>query len=209
MTSNNAFLKPTAEVADKYSPIYPADATWQDTIDHLCSDPHERRVLESLYEQSKESRVFRTPILLQEAYEDEGEKFPPYVIDGTHRLCVAILHNYPEILVLREQDDLLDLDASEAMVQTKIDLSDFTFIDQEFPFELLRSFPLGQNGWASSSIASSSNQIMEILWYIDGCRIDEELTRKISKEVHHFTAPYLKEGRSGRISTVIVEDDED
>lgn len=208
---SDSFRMPLDELLSKYAPVYPEGSSWDRTIDYLLSFPEDNAVITELMRQAEEQGGFREPVTL-ESDEDfrennadlvkDGEAPMPYpqVVDGTHRVCAAILGGHDEVLVrFSRADSFSEEEYDGRVVITDIATSavDHALLSAQGSkdsepaeeltdqiFSLLRSFPLNDDEWVTASAMSGQgNRHWSILWDFAPDDVDDEFLARVDAKV--------------------------
>lgn len=147
-----------------YHPVYPANGTWEDTLQILLNDPVEKAILDELLNDLSVYGEFRTPILLSKPEDEEGDKL--YVRDGTHRAMAHYLHPTQKTASVQVgyvesggDDDFYPVLVTRLTYPQSID--DAT---SELLFDNLRSFKLNEEIWITSDIISTTGNSAISYW---------------------------------------------
>lgn len=162
-----------------YKPIYPVGGDWDVTLDYLMRE--ERAHMQTLMD-SVERNGMREPIMLSDP-EDDYYAYP-VVLNGTHRVVLAMLTGMFTVPTLIDQGSLSDdlSDAETEMLTVEI-AGELTEEEGDELFDMMRSFELNNNQWAESFF-SSSTVGKSSAFYMDSLDLDhEELARKVRKMV--------------------------
>lgn len=143
--------KLTLEIAEVYAPVYPEGATWEQTARFLLENEPER--MNELRE-SIRKYGFREPIVLSTA-EDLTDESQPRVLNGTHRLVIALLEGMVTIPTELMSEVNARYDENEAQLQVSITNigEDLTNEEDDIIVERLGSWPLNEKNWITSSVA--------------------------------------------------------
>ena len=96
------------DILETYKPVYPEGGSWDVTLDYLMTE--ERDHMESLMD-SVERNGMREPIMLSDLEDDYYDH--PVVLNGTHRVVLAMLTGMFTVPTLVDQASLSD-DVSDA-----------------------------------------------------------------------------------------------
>lgn len=176
------------DVLETYKPIYPEGEDWDVTLNYLMTE--EREHMESLMD-SVERNGMREPIMLSDLEDDYYAH--PVVLNGTHRVVLAMLTGMFTVPTLVDQASLSDdvSDAETEMLTVEI-AGNLTEEEGDDLFDMMRSFELNNNQWAESFFSSSTVGKSSV-FYMDSMDLNhEELARKVRKMVaERFTGRNL------------------
>lgn len=182
--TQKAFMKSLSEVMEEYSPVYPDTHKWIDTIGMLLVDDAE--ILTELQRQHKMQGEFREPIVISKAEPNDPDDFSN-VADGTHRVVAAYLMGLENVLVSHEFPDYEDKGYVNVTHISKYDDSAITEEEFDFLVDKLRSFPLSDDLWITSSLSCLNPEGLEIIWDTD----DLELIPAIDAHVQDRLAELM------------------
>lgn len=166
ITGNSPYLMQLGSLMSTYAPVYPHGAIWQETFTYLMNDPTEAAIVNELMRQLAKDGTFREPVTLETAESrDEDDPVTPdnplTVMNGTHRVCATYLSGKEEILVEDYHRGSAEYDG--LCGTTEIALKDSVHIADDM-FDVMRSLPLSDDVWVTSSIMSGHQGYMTIMW---------------------------------------------
>lgn len=136
------------ELIEQYGPVYPEGRDWQKTAAFLYDDEpdHMADLTASLA-----ASGWREPVTLSEA-EDLEEGDEPLVLNGTHRVAIALREGVISLPVMIHTEwKALDLEDSEFMAMLTVKVSEpLSEEDSDRIFDVLRSFELNGDIWLNS-----------------------------------------------------------
>lgn len=169
------------ELINNYSPVYPEPYSWDNTFDYMMNDEHEKAIVDQLVSFLQNGETFRKPIILGAAEFVENVETQA-VLDGTHRVIAHMLHNTQTPLhVLHENDRVNNEEEFTQCLSTALIFhNSLTDEESDNLHDILRSFPLHENMWLTTSCSTMNNHLntLHIMW-------DEDNINEINYELLH------------------------
>lgn len=169
------------ELINNYSPVYPEPYSWDNTFDYMMNDEHEKAIVDQLVIFLQNGETFRKPIILGAAEFVENVETQA-VLDGTHRVIAHMLHNTQTPLhVLHENDRVNNEEEFTQCLSTALIFhNSLTDEESDNLHDILRSFPLHENMWLTTSCSTMNNHLntLHIMW-------DEDNINEINYELLH------------------------
>lgn len=143
------------DIIRDYRPVYPQDATWEETATMLYADePEHMAALKASLERSG----WRDPIRLSSQEDMDSDDGEAYVLDGTHRVSLAMREGVISLPVVTS-DELPSGDYTpEPYTELTIEYLSGPKITDDQDFELMdlfSSLELNEDIWLNSDICSS------------------------------------------------------
>lgn len=140
------------ELIELYGPVYPDGGDWQKTAEYLYAEEPEHMAILTA---SLEAKGWREPILLSEP-DDLEEGHSPLVLNGTHRVAIALREGVISLPVVFGSE--IPSMADDPFVELEISLIAGELTDEEDwkIFDILRSFQLDADIWLTSDICFGS-----------------------------------------------------
>lgn len=211
------FLKPLKEITSTHKPIYPANATWDDTVAYLLSSEPDKTIIAELREAIRVDGL-RSPVVLGEAYDTtvNGEEiYVPAVMDGTHRMVASILENTEFVLVENSTDRkqtptekkyiAVDVTLKQDMLDKLTRVEEDDIVSNIFDY--LRSFKLNDNIWLVSDLSMGKGNVTTH-YYFEVPTTKEVLALTEQKVTELLTETKVTEYVSS-VTVTVQEDEED
>jgi len=178
----------TLEVAELYAPVYPEGATWEETARFLME--HEPERMDELRESIKK-HGFREAIVLStpEDLEDESQ---PLVLNGTHRLVIALLEGMVSIPTeLMSEVNARIEDEPQLAITVEALQGELSDEEEDLIIDRLSSWPLNDKCWINSSCAFGGAKRWEII-LDNGAPSDSSTIRTRARQILKKALPHRK-----------------
>lgn len=155
---------PLVELLSSYSPMYPEGYDWTLTAKYLLEN--EPKLLEALRE-SIRKKGWREPVVLSEPHE-LTEDSPPCIMNGTHRVVLAMLDGLVTVPVATRSE--LPPESDKPLLVARIrPLKEQVLTDDEddLLIDSLRSWELDEDTWITSSACFGSMHSWDVLLDFD------------------------------------------
>lgn len=190
LVTPEAYLMPLDALISNYSPVYPDESTWDDTVKYLLGNPADLRILNELMRQHRQSGGFREPVLLEVSEDMLDESLQ--VLNGTHRVVASILLEASHILVHHDSSSPYDPDEAWSHATTIITFKELKDGEDDILFDILRSFALDDDTWVTASAMSGTKEYLHIWW-------DNEPTAAFETRYHEINTHLLETITSNNI----------
>lgn len=199
------------ELIKGYQPVYPEPYSWDDTVEHLLTDPIEALTVNRLLDVLKKEGGFRQPVRLGVAEFEEAHEVPA-VLNGTHRIVAYLLFGDmgKDVKVSIESEEEYipyEENPDDVLLTTSLEFME-PLTDPQFDllFEILRSFPVSEKLWVTADIAGSRDNVYENMWDIEKPTVDD------MEEVHEAVLEILEDNNFPiqilEARTVLTKNDE-
>lgn len=188
-----------SELMESYLPMYPEGESWEATVNYLYSEEPEHMAELSA---SLKEHGWRDPVVYS-VPDDLCEGVAPRIIDGTHRMALAIREGVISIPATNREN--FDYDSA---IYTELTLkllgTEFTEDENDLVFDVLRSFELNADRWMNSDVCYGSLGRWKLLYGLS----DESLVPQLKRRVRARLKVAFP-GRKFQIAAKLVDLDED
>lgn len=179
------------DIVANYKPLYPEGDDWQKTVEYLYETEPELMVI--LWD-SLRAEGIREPINLS----DDNDE--PYVLNGTHRVSLALYHG---LVTLPARYGYFDDQDNKQYLMATIDLKNGSSVSQDDDtiFDLFRSWPLDSHNWVNADTCNWSATGWELSLSLNNIKLKYKIEEKMQAMIlaafpeddFHVTVSYEKE----------------